>query len=53
MKNIFIKKLIFILIIFPCFIFTGTNDVNAAPKYSSFSLDARSGEIVHNNKGFQ
>ncbi len=25
----------------------------AAPKYASFSLDASSGEILHNNKGFQ
>ena len=28
-------------------------DTIAAPKYASFSLDAISGEILHNNRGFQ
>ena len=52
MQNMLIKKFI-ILVTSLTFIFLLTKDVNSAPKYSSFSLDAASGEIVHNNKGYQ
>lgn len=53
MRSIFVKKFIILLIISLTFVFLLTSDSNSAPKYSSFSLDATSGEIVHNNKGYQ
>ena len=45
-KN-FVPSFLFLIIYF------FSTDTIATPKYSSFTLDAKSGEILHNNKGFQ
>ena len=46
-KRNFVSVFLFLIIYF------FSTDTIAAPKYSSFSLDAMSGEILHNNMGFQ
>ena len=46
-KRNFVPVFLFLIIYF------FSTDTIAAPKYSSFSLDAISGEILHNNRGFQ
>ena len=46
-KRNFVSVFLFLIIYF------FSTDTIAAPKYSSFSLDAISGEILHNNRGFQ
>lgn len=49
--SIFYKTFIFLLIVQLC-ILTINNNANANTKYSSLTLDAKSGDIIHNNNGF-
>ena len=51
MKSDSIKYLIYFILIFG-FSFS-FNEAGAAPKYSSFSLDANTGKTLHSNKGYQ
>ena len=49
--SIFYKTFIFLLIVQICILILN-NNVYANTKYASLTLDAKSGDIIHNNNGF-